>query len=74
MHELPCNRLAVRRKWIKFIQFKRAAFLAAVRQKMLFFFSRAFITPRSQFQLHHRSQRTLTETVSKITPNLALVL
>ena len=29
MHELPCNRPAVRRKWIKFIQFKRADFLAA---------------------------------------------
>ena len=29
MHELPCNRAAVRRKWIEFIQFKRADFLAA---------------------------------------------
>ena len=29
MHELPCNRPAVRRKWIIFIQFKRADFLAA---------------------------------------------
>ena len=29
MHELPRNRPAVRRKWIKFIQFKRADFLAA---------------------------------------------
>ena len=29
MHELPCNRPAVGRKWIKFIQFKRADFLAA---------------------------------------------
>ena len=29
MHELPRNRPAVRRKWIKFIQFKRAGFLAA---------------------------------------------
>ena len=29
MHELPCNWPAVRRKWIKFIQFKRADFLAA---------------------------------------------
>ena len=28
MHELPCNWPAVRRKWIKFIQFKRADFLA----------------------------------------------
>ena len=36
-------------------------------------FFRAFITLRSQFHLHHRSQRTLTEIVSKITPNLALV-
>ena len=30
MHELPCNRPAVRWKWIKFIQFKRADFLAAL--------------------------------------------
>ena len=30
MHELQCNRPAVRRKWIKFIQFKRADFLAAL--------------------------------------------
>ena len=30
MHELPRNRPAVRRKWIKFIQFKRADFLAAL--------------------------------------------
>ena len=29
MHELLCNRLAMRRKWIKFIQFKWADFLAA---------------------------------------------
>ena len=29
MHEFPRNRPAVRRKWIKFIQFKRADFLAA---------------------------------------------
>ena len=29
MHELPRNRPAVRRKWIKFIQFKRADFLDA---------------------------------------------
>ena len=29
MHELLRNRPAVRRKWIKFIQFKRADFLAA---------------------------------------------
>ena len=29
MHELPRNWAAVRRKWIKFIQFKRADFLAA---------------------------------------------
>ena len=30
MHELPRNRPAVRLKWIKFIQFKRADFLAAL--------------------------------------------
>ena len=29
IHELPRNRATVRRKWIKFIQFKRADFLAA---------------------------------------------
>ena len=29
MHELPHNRPTVRRKWIKFIQFKRSDFLAA---------------------------------------------
>ena len=29
MHEFPRNRPAVRRKWIKFIQFKRADYLAA---------------------------------------------
>ena len=29
MHELPRNRPAVRQKWIQFIQFKRADFLAA---------------------------------------------
>ena len=166
MQELPRNRPAVRRKWIKFTQFKRADFLAAphhahlcsehfsecdfanpmeyrsgvcfetdtmfrysfkilsdrlklillypcgslgqsigfvfgarvghfaatpqsdvvgiwsrdlgvmatlsVRQKMPCF--RAFITPRSQFHLHHRPQRALTEIVSKITPNLGLIL
>ena len=37
-------------------------------------FFRAFITLRSQFHLHHRSLRTLTEIVSKITPNLGLPL
>ena len=30
MHELPCSRPAVRRKWITFIQFKRADFLAVM--------------------------------------------
>ena len=44
----------------------------SVQQKMPFF--RAFITCRSQFHLHHRSQRSLTEIVSKITANLGLVL
>ena len=34
----------------------------SVRQKMPFF--RVFITLRSQFHLHHRSQRALTEIVS----------
>ena len=163
MHELPRNQPAVRQKWIKFIQFKRADFLAAphhahlcsehfcecnfckphgiplvkadtmfrysfkilpdrfkliqlypcgslgqrisfvfvaqfghlaatpqsdvvgiwshdlgvmatlsVQQKMAFF--RAFITLRSQFHLHQRSQRALTGIVSKITPHLGLVL
>ena len=37
-------------------------------------FFRAFITLRSQFHLHHCSQQALTEIVSKITPNLGLVL
>ena len=144
MHELPRNRPAVRRKWIKFIQFKQDDFLVSaisqtpwntscrswhdvpvlfqnpawqaqtdtavslcvsrakyqfrlrssswpfcsdspewrsglgvmvmlsVRQKMPFF--RAFITLRSQFHLHYRSQRALTEIVSKITPKHGLVL
>ena len=154
MHELPRNRPAVRRKRIKFTQFKRSDFLAAphhahlysehfsecdfanpmeyrysfkilsgrlslirlypcgslsqsisfvfgvrvghfaanpqsdvvgiwsrdlgvvatfsVRQKMPFF--RAFIALRLQFHLHYRSQRALTEIVSKITPKLGLVL
>ena len=45
----------------------------SVRQTMPPFF-RAFITLKSQFHLHHRSQRALTEIVSKITPNLGLVL
>ena len=30
MHELPCNRPAVRQKWIKFTQFKQNDFLAAL--------------------------------------------
>ena len=34
---------------------------------------RALITLRSHFHLHHCSQRTLTEIVSKITPDLGLV-
>ena len=43
-----------------------------VRKKMPFF--HAFITLRSQFHLHHHSQQALMEIVSKITPNLGLVL
>ena len=46
--------------------------MLSVRQKMPFF--RVFITLRSQFHLHHHSQQALTEIVSKITPNLGLVL
>ena len=37
-------------------------------------FFHAFITLGTQFYLHHHSQQTLTEIVSKITPNLGLVL
>ena len=37
-------------------------------------FFHAFITLRSQFHLYHCSQRALMEIVSKITPNLGLVL
>ena len=160
MHELPRNRPAVRRKWIKFIQLKRADFLARYvcvastsvsailqtpwntawgllrswhdvpvlfqnpawqaqtdtavslwvsrakhrlrssswpfcsdspewrsRHIVTWFwrhgdafgttknaFFRAFITLRSQFHLHYRSQQTLTEIVSKFTPNLGLAL
>ena len=37
-------------------------------------FFHAFITLRSQFHLHHRSQQALTGIVSKITPNLGFVL
>ena len=44
----------------------------SVRQKMHCF--HAFITLRQQFHLHHCSQRALTETYKKITPNLGLVL
>ena len=44
----------------------------SVQQKMPFF--HAFITLRTQFHLHHHSQRALMEIVSKITPNLGLVL
>ena len=46
--------------------------MLSVRQKMPLF--HAFMTLRSQFHLHHRSHRALTEIVSKITPNLGLVL
>ena len=35
---------------------------------------RTFITLRSQFHLHYCSRRALTEIVSKITPNLVIVL
>ena len=44
----------------------------SVQQKMPFFMH--FITLRSQFHLHHHSQRALTEIMSKITPNLGLIL
>ena len=37
-------------------------------------FFRAFITLRPQFHLHHHSHQALTKIVSKITPNLGLVL
>ena len=43
----------------------------SVRQKIPFFLC-AFITLRSQFHLHHRSQRALTKIVSKITLTLDL--
>ena len=163
MHELPRSQPAVRWKWIKFIQFKRADFLAALHhirlcsehfsqcdfanpleycmgfaskltrcsgtlskscltgsnwygcgslgqsisfvfgarvghfaatpqsdvvRHMVMWFGRhgdafgmtenaflcAFITLRSQFHLHLHSQQALMEIVSKITPNLGLVL
>ena len=33
MHEFPRNRPAVRRKWVKFVQFKRAEFDAALQSR-----------------------------------------
>ena len=117
MHELPCNRPVVGWKWIKFIQFKRADFIAVLHHAHLcseHFSECDFTNPmeyrmskltrcsgtlsescltgsdwydcilvvlsgkvsalRSQFHLHHCSQRALTEIVPKITPNLRLVL
>ena len=43
-----------------------------VSTKIIFLLCNTFITLRSQFHLHHRSQRALTEIVSKIAPNLGL--
>ena len=42
MHEFPRDRLAVRRKWVKFVQFKRADFEAAPQSRPLILCSEHF--------------------------------
>ena len=42
MHEFPRNRPAVRRKWVQFVQFKRADFYAAPQSRPLILCSEHF--------------------------------
>ena len=62
MHELPRNRPAVRRKWIRFIQFKRADFLAAPHHAHLCseHFSECDFTNPMEYRMGFASKLTLT--------------
>ena len=61
MHEFPRNRPAVRRMWIKFIQFKRADFLAAPRHAHLCSeqFSECDFANPMEYRMHGCSQTPL---------------
>ena len=68
MHELPRNRPAVRRKWIKFMQFKRADFLAAPHHAHLCseHFSECDFTNPMQYRMGFASKLTqCSSTLSK---------
>ena len=68
MHELPCNRPAVRRQWIKFTQFKRADFLDAPHHAHLYseHFSECDFANPMEYRMGFASKLTrCSDTLSK---------
>ena len=64
MHEFPRNRPAVRRKWVKFVQFKRADFDAAPQSRPLILCSEHFaecdfVNFLAEYQKEFASKRNL---------------
>ena len=62
MHEFPRNRPAVRRKWVKFVQFKRADFDAAPQSRLLcseHFAECDFVNFMAEYQMGFTSKRNL---------------
>ena len=71
IHELLRNRPAVRRKWIKFIQFKRADFLAAPHHAHLCseHFSKCDFTNPMEYRMGFASKLTQCSSTLKILPD-----
>ena len=69
MHELPRNRPAVRRKWIKFILFKRADFLAVPHHAHLYseHFSECDFANPMEYRMSKMTR--CSGTLSKILPD-----
>ena len=64
MHEFPRNQPAVRRKWVKFVQFKRADFYAAPQSRTLILCSEHFaechfVNFMAEYQMRFASKRNL---------------
>ena len=70
MHELLCSQPAVRRKWIKFVQFKRADFLALRHAHLCSeHFSECDFTNTMEYHMGFASKLTRCSDTLKILPD-----
>ena len=71
MHEFPRNRPAVRRKWVKFVQFKRADFVLRLSDAHLcseHFAERDFVNFMAEYQMGFASKRNCRKRIQFESP------